>query len=235
MTKGMKVFVFNAKEGITREFKSTTDAEKFYGVKGMYRALKLKRPIYSQYFALDYKPGIKEELSFYTKYCDKYIDKNVEVWANTRFEDLQISNLGRVKKRGVLAIPRLEKFHNHLYTYGVKGEKIKIATLVAECFILNRRFKKHECVFLKGSRLDTRACMLQVGTKKEISKKAITKTSHYTEVALLEDGQVKEIYKSIREAGRQNFIDYSGIAKAMKEDRPILGMVFKKLEEVQGW
>ena len=224
------VFILEIKTGVSFKVKNYTEAVRWTGAssKGaVSNAIRSGYVIKGRYAFKNEKFTREEKLKYFNKYWeDNKHELLCEKWA-TIAPGIKVSSLGRVKTDNKFRFPILANNNNTIRLY-YNNKAYNIPRVVMEVYSLKRPLKRHEMVFRDISIFDYDINSLKLGTIDDYQKRG--RRSRSQEVAKVDqNGEIIEIYRSMREAGRKNFIDFSTIAIAIKNDRECLGMKFIKM------
>ena len=232
--KGVKVFCFDARTGISRTYKNLTEVtreiEIFHHPSQVSHSIRNKTLVDKRYI-FKKTAFTREEKAFYSNIALKKLINTVgEVWRPYR-DNIECSSLGRVKVGGVLYFPYLIDRRVVIELSRRPNKRISLGRIIAEAFITGRPLKKDEIVYHRGSIYDFRADMLYIGTPSTAQKNlARSNSSAVAEVG--QDGEIIEIYETQRECAEANFVDRSTVTRAIKSGKLINNKKIIKLDSV---
>lgn len=171
-----------------------------------------------------------EKLERYNAYWSKReTELTGERWRKAT-QDILVSNYGRIKVNNKPYFPVLRNGAGSLSIIYNKS-KINILRLMAELFVVKRKLKKSEVVVRINKGVEYEPNNLKVITTKDYYMRGVRAVSR--EVAKINyKGEILEIYRSIREAERENNLGNGTIGKALKKDGLCAGMQFVKMDEI---
>lgn len=131
-----------------------------------------------------------------------------ETWKPIKLDPrYEVSNLGRFRKKikkGYRYIKPYGRKKNNIYRIKINGKELNCARLVANAFL--RPVKEDEVVYHKNHlQFDNHFRNLEILNRKQIGKKTgfISKARS---VVLIEDGEIKKMWRSTRIAAKHLFV-----------------------------
>lgn len=219
------VWCYDFKKLKEREFKNMADMarciniglpriSKYFKSKAANDEFKL---IDKRYLFSNYRIKRKEKTDGYNLYIELNFDTSIEQWRIFNDTKFEVSSLGRIRK----PIKDSYRYYKPYMTLKGKNKNItvlkckieskeyRVVDLIKKCFLSD---KDGVIYYLNGDNLDNRVDNLKIISRKEHGKitggrsksRMVCKINNETD-------EVVEIYRSAREAGRENFCSYQTI------------------------
>ena len=227
-----EIYLFDIKTGLNHRFSGREAAARSLGINYSQRitiALDTGYKVSGRYKASLKNLSRQAKQELYKEYWDKQ-DTTGEEWINTE-HGFYISSFGRVHNGYRFLFPTSAKGSGcMLIKY--KAKQFNLLRLMAEKFIKKSKLTKDEIVCRRAGITEFRLDMIYISDWAEYRKRG--RRAAAKPVALIdEDGNIEEVYDTLKEAAEKNYISVGGLSGAlMKRKELCCGLRFKYLNDV---